>query len=316
MASLKGRLTAELYLLFKKMDASGQSKGQDKVKALAEGKDFNHYYQGKIYSFSTRETYKPIVKNFVHWCADNNEYQIRNIRDIKHGMFRDYVQKEFSHLNANTIKTRLAAISKFGEGIGKSESFHRISLQVQQTLPVDKISRPTYKSLSQALQVAAKVTENNPRYGLAFTFQLETACRVCELERLRLDNLQGIVQENGQTLGLVKLDGKGGRERIVKVSEKTYWELDKALSEKAKLIEYDSYRSSVYQASKQLGLRSGGTHKARRFSVQALAKNGYKQLRQLGLSSHEAREEMLHEANRQLGHSPQRTSTTRVYLRA
>lgn len=313
MASLKGRLTAELYLLFKKMDASGQSKSEDKLKGLSEGKSFNHYYQGKIYSFSTRETYKPIVKKFVFWCADN--YQIQNLRDIKHGMFRDYVQKEFGHLKANTVKTRLAAISKFGEGIGKSESFHRISLQAQQALPTGKVSRPTYKSLPQALQVARKVTENNPRYGLAFTFQLETACRICEIERLRLDNLQGIVQENGQTLGLVKLDGKGGRERIVKVSEKTYWELDKALSEKAKLIDYDSYRSSVYQSSKQIGLRSGGTHKARRFSVQDLTRNGYKELRQLGLSSHEAREEMLHEANRQLGHSPQRTSTTMVYLR-
>ncbi len=313
MASLKGRLTAELYHLFKKMDANGQSKREDKVKGLNEGKPFNHYYKGKIYSFSTRETYKPIVKNFVHWCAD--KYQIQNIRDIKHGMFRDYVQKEFGHLKANTIKTRLAAISKFGEGIGKSESFHRISKQVQQTLPTDEVSRPTYKNLAQVLQVSEKVAENNPRYGLAFSFQLETACRVCELERLRLDNLQGIVQENSQTVGLVKLDGKGGRERVVRVSEETYWKLDKALSEKAKLIEYDSYRSSVYQASKQVGLRSGGTHKARRFSVQALTKNGYKELRKMGLSSHEASKEILHEANRQLGHSPQRTSTTRVYLR-
>jgi len=313
MASLKGRLTAELYLLFKKMDATGQPKGKDKTRGLNEGKPFNYYYQGKIYSFSTMETYKPIVKNFVHWCADN--YPIQNLRDIKHGMFRDYVQKEFGHLKANTVKTRLAAISKFGEGIGKSESFHRISKQVQQTLPIDKVSRPIYKDLSQALQVCEKVTENNPRYGLAFTFQLETACRVCEIERLRLDDLQGIVKETDQTLGLVRLEGKGGRERIVRVSEKTYWQLDKALSEKTKLIDYDSYRSSVYQASKQLGLRTGGTHKARRFSVQDMVKGGYKQLRDLGLSSHEARENMLHEANRQLGHSPQRTSTTTVYLR-
>lgn len=313
MASLKGRLTAELYLLFKKMDATGQSKRSDKGRALREGKPFNYYYQGKIYSYSTRETYKPIVKNFVHWCVDN--YQIQGLRDIKHGMFRDYVQKEFGHLKANTIKTRLAAISKFGEGIGKSESFHRISKQVQQTLPVDKVSRPTYRDLSQALQVCEKVTESNPRYGLAFTFQLETACRVCEMERLRASDLQGIVKEDGQTIGLVRLEGKGGRERVVKVSDKTYWQLDKALSEKVKLIDYDSYRSSVYQASKQLGLKSGGTHKTRRFSVQDLVKGGYKQLRDLGLSSHEAKENMLHEANRQLGHSPERTSTTKVYLR-
>jgi integrase len=313
MASLKGRLTAELFLLFQKMDATGQSKLEDKMKAAREGRPFNYYYQGKIYSYSTKETYKPIVKNFVHWCVDN--YPIQNLRDIKHGMFRDYVQKEFSHLKANTVKTRLAAISKFGEGIGKSESFHRISKQVQQTLPVDKVSRPTYKDLSQALQVSARIAESNPRYALAFNFQLETACRICEIERLRLNSLQGIVQEGGCIVGLVKLDGKGGRERVVKVSEKTYWGLDKALSEKAKLIDYDSYRSSVYQASKQVGLRSGGTHKARRFSVQDMVKSGYKQLRDLGLSSHEAREEMLHEANRQLGHSPDRTSTTNVYLR-
>jgi len=313
MASLKGRLTAELYLLFKKMDATGQSKVSDKGRALREGKPFNYYYQGKIYSYSTRETYKPIVKNFVHWCVDN--YQIQGLRDVKHGMFRDYVQKEFGHLKANTIKTRLAAISKFGEGIGKSESFHRISKQVQQTLPVDKVSRPTYKDINQAMQVLTKLEANNVVYGLAFRFQLETSCRVCEVERLRLDNLQGIVKEEGKTVGLIRLDGKGGRERVVKVSEQTYWELDKTLGEKKKLIDYDTYRASVYQASKQLGLKSGGTHKLRRFSVQSLVKNGYKQLREKSLSSHEAREEMLHEANRVLGHSPERTSTTKVYLK-
>jgi hypothetical protein len=60
MASIKGRLTAELHLNFERMKAFGVSKRALKMQAINERKDFFHYYNGKIFSISTYETYKKI----------------------------------------------------------------------------------------------------------------------------------------------------------------------------------------------------------------------------------------------------------------
>jgi site-specific recombinase XerD len=312
MASIKGRLTAEVYLLFERMKSFGVSKRELKIKAIKEGKPFYHHYDGMIFSFSTFETYKPKVKRFVHWCVDR--FGIEHITQIKHGMFREYIGEHLDHWKANTIKTHLAAIAKFGEGIGKAESFHRVSKQIQSQLPADKVSRPTYLSTGQALHVLTIVDQINHRYGLAMCLQLETACRVCEVDRLRTADLKGLVVNEGKVKGVVKLWGKGNRMREVTVTPDLYQELKSALNEKRKLIDYAGFRTAVYRASMQLGLKSGGTHKARRFNIQEFAGEIYKALRGQGLSSRDASANALQEANRRLGHSPARKSTTMLYL--
>jgi integrase len=312
MSSKKGALSAEVYLLFEHMKSFGVSKRELKIRAIKEGKPFYHHYGGMIFSFSTFETYKPKVKKFVHWCADR--FSVEHITQIKHGMFREYINEQRSRWKANTIKTHLAAIAKLGEGIGKAESFHRVSKQIQSQLPADKVSRPTYLSLGQALQVLAIVDRTDHRYGLAMCLQLETACRVREVKLLRADDLLGLVLYEGKIRGVLSLRGKGNRVREVAVNPDLYDSLELALSEKPALIKYNAFRAAVYRASKELGLKSGGTHKARRFNVQEFCGEVYRALRGQGLSSEEASANALEEANRKLGHSPGRKSTTLLYL--
>jgi integrase len=308
----KGRLTAEVYLLFEHMKSFGFSKRELKIRAIKEGKPFYHHYNSQIFSFSTFETYKPKVKRFVHWCADR--FGVEHITQIKHGMFREYIGEQVGRWKANTIKTHLAAIAKLGEGIGKLESFRRVSHQIQRQLQDDEVSRPTYLSESQALQILRLVEQSNPRYGLAMRVQLETACRAVELRRLRKAGLAGIVEQDGATVGVLALRGKNGRGRDVTVSELLYRELEQAFKEQTKLVDYNAFRAAVYRASMRLGLKSGGTHKARRFNVQEFAGEIYRALRGQGLSSQEASANALEEANRRLGHSPGRKSTTLLYL--
>jgi hypothetical protein len=98
------------------------------------------------------------------------------------------------------------------------------------------------------------------------------------------------------------------------VSEPLYRDLEQAFTKQIELVDYNRFRSAVYRASKQLGLRSGGTHKARRFKVREFAGEVYRALRGQGLSSQEASANALEKANRKLGHSPGRKSTTLLYL--
>src|SRR5262245_4267352 len=139
MASLKGSITAEVSFLIKKLISFGESKRTLKLLALNEGKQFFHYYTAKIFSFSTLNTYSPKMKTFAHWCVD--KYAIDHITQIKHGMFRDYIFEQMPRWKANTVRTHLAAIVKLGEGLGKKESFHRVSRQIQSQLPKVKVNR-------------------------------------------------------------------------------------------------------------------------------------------------------------------------------
>lgn len=306
-------LTAEIYLLLKKMEAFGESKFQLKQKALAEGKPFNHYYHAKIFSISSLLTYKDRLHRFASWCKEH--YQITSIRGITVGMFREYTQTELARLKPAAIRVHLAAITKMAEGIGKAESFHRVSNKAQKTLPDVEQSRPTYVNHNQALLICQKLAQSNPRHALAMELQMETGCRLVELDRLRNADLLGFTTSEGKTFGQVNFQGKGGRARQLLVSEQLYNKLQNAFTERIRLIDYGSYRSAVYHASKSLGLKSGGTHKARRLAVREMAKDIYRALRARGLTSAEASKETLQEINRQLGHGPNRMGITKLYLR-
>jgi site-specific recombinase XerD len=313
MASNKSRVLRQVHMVFERLKAFGQCKDRYKKSALKQGREFYAFYEGKIFSIGTFKTYKPKAMGFVRWCFENGK--IKNLYDIKHGMVREYYEMELSKLKPNTVKTHLAAITKLAEGMGRPTGFRRVSQQIQQGLEKVEVSRPTYASREQVEKVVEYVGKHDGRYGLAMKVQLETACRICEVDRLRLGDLVGISTFEFEQVGVLSLRGKGGRERQVYVSVGTYQELEKALGEQTKLISYNGYRAAVRRGSLAAGLYSGGTHKARRFSVQQFVREGYRELRQQGLSSSEASRNMLHEANRILGHSPGRTSTAKLYLR-
>ena len=97
------------------------------------------------------------------------------------------------------------------------------------------------------------------------------------MSRLRDEDLLGIITEEGKSVGVLSFSGKGGRVR--EVSEQTYRQLEEVFKERRRLIDYAGYRASVHRASEKAGLRSGGTHKARRFSIQEYVKEVYQDLR-------------------------------------
>ena len=115
MASVRKRLVGEVSFIFKGMIAFTQKKGLDKTKALEEKKPFFHYYRGKIYSFSTYNNYYKEAKEFVLWC--NEKYGIKSTYRIAPEMMVEYVKEQAGSTSVNTIKTRIAAISKLAEGI-------------------------------------------------------------------------------------------------------------------------------------------------------------------------------------------------------
>jgi site-specific recombinase XerD len=317
MASIKGRLTSEVSLVFKSMIAFGEKKGGDKLKALSEGKPFFYYYRGKIYSHSTFNNYYKEAKEFVFWCNEN--CKLKSTYRISPEMMVAYVKAQVDNTSANTIKTRIAAIAKLAEGLelksgrDRATAFHLASKQLQAGLPREAPSRPVYSS-GQITSLEEKLNQTNSHYELVFKVHIETGCRLRELSKLSRRDLLGLV--NNQTQGILSIKGKGGRLRELLVSSETYLKLADHLNKKEVLCNYNGYRQALRRASEGLLLGVAATHAVRRYVAQRVMGERLSEYLDRGIPEKEARQMAVGDVNVMLGHSRDRMSTTHIYLNA
>lgn len=317
MASIKGRLTSEVSLIFKSMIAFGEKKGSDKMRGLSEGKPFFHYYRGKIYSHSTFNNYYQEAKQFVFWCNEN--CGLKSTYRVSPEMMVAYVKAQANDTSANTVKTRIAAITKLAEGLeiksgrDRATAFHLASKQLQASLPRTTAKRPVY-STEQIISVEQKLKETNPHYGLVFRVHVETGCRLRELSKLSRRDLLGLV--NNQTQGILFIQGKGGRPRELAISSETYMRVANCLDKKEVLCSYNGYRQALRRVSESLSLSTTATHAVRRFAAQKLMHEREQAYKEQGICERGAREMALGDVNAMLGHSRDRMSTTHIYLNA
>lgn len=317
MASLRGHLTSEVSFVFKEMIAFGEKKGKLKAQALAEKKVFSHYYRGKIFSHSTFENYYEEAKQFVHWCHEH--YNLRSAYRVKPEMFAAYIKDGSQGLSANTLKTRIAAVTKLVEGLdlvtGKDKlvPFKDVAHQLYAELPKSLPMRPVY-SAQQIQSLAKELSQTNSHYSLVFQIHVETGCRLRELSQLSRRDLLGLVE--GQKVGLLAIRGKGGRVRELKISQDTYIDLASVLERREVLCSYHGYRQALRRASANLGFKVVATHAVRRYVAQRVMGDSLVRYQELGLDISEAKARALGDVNQMLGHSRERVSTTRLYLNA
>ena len=317
MASLRGHLTGEVSFVFKQMIAFGEKKSHLKVQALSERKFFSHYYKGKIFSHSTFANYYAEAKKFVHWCDEH--YKLRSVYRLKSEMLLSYIKTGSENLSTNTLKVRIAAITKLVEGLevvaGKEKlrSFKDVARQLYAELSKFVPMRPVY-SAQQIQSLAMKLREANSHYGLVFQVHVETGCRLRELAQLSRRDLLGLVEE--QQVGVLAIRGKGGRLRELRISQETYLRLTCVLDQREVLCNYHGYRQALRRASESLGFSVVATHAVRRFVAQRVMSSSLVAYGDLGLDIKEAEMKALGDVNEMLGHSRERVSTTRIYLNA
>ena len=299
------------------MIAFGEKKGRLKVQALSERKLFSHYYKGKIFSHSTFANYYEEAKQFVHWCDEH--YKLRSVYRLKSEMFLSYIKAGSENLSTNTLKVRIAAITKLVEGLElvtgkeKLQPFKDVAHQLYAELTKFSPMRPVY-SAEQIQSLAMKLSETNSHYGLVFQVHVETGCRLRELAQLSRRDLLGLIE--GQQVGLLAIRGKGGLLRQLRISQDTYLRLANVLDQREVLCNYHGYRQALRRASESLGFSVVATHAVRRFVAQRVMNNALVAYQSLSLSIKEAEMKALDDVNEMLGHSRERVSTTRIYLNA
>ncbi len=148
----------------------------------------------------------------------------------------------------------------------------------------------------------------NDDHKLAAKLQLEAGCRRSEAVYVRPDQLKGVKNDpaTGQPRGVVALENtKGGKERDVQLSEKTYRELENRTASGAFKVSANAYSKDVSNSARSLNEQYTGTHSFRHnYAVER-----YNECLQSGYNDAQA----MQDTSWQLGH--ERAEVTTYYLR-
>lgn len=194
--------------------------GQSRHKSKQENKiNFNQKID-TIHSFGTRKNYNNTQSNFIKWCSENVEdfSKTQSFRQLENHV-HDYLKScEEKGLSRATVKTYRSGLSRF------YNSANSYNVSTKKDGQRGDIFRESHKHFSE------KNNEDivNISKGLGL--------RRSELEALRLSDCKKI----GNDWTVEISNGKGGRDRVVVVSDKHRNYFDSHITRKQKELNYIS----------------------------------------------------------------------------
>jgi integrase len=312
-------------------DGIGTSRHEAKSKAVESGaKGFSEIAKlTKIHSYGTSNTYLPYWKQLAKFAEEKKG--ITDIREISNRTVKEYLH----HKMHGTIKTFssfskvIAAVNKMGstlnkmsekEGLNKSYEWSKVTDKMRD-LGRDKL--PTIKEIESDLREKglsigrgfidsqAVVNHINPDkndFVLAGQMQAETGCRIHEIAVVKQDQLRGLGLDpyTNKEVGVMQVEGKGGKIREVYLSRETYKKIESKVEEKDFKINKSGYTREIKDAAARSGQAYTGTHDFRHSWVQ----ERMKEVINLGFSKSEAKRS----TSEEIGHV--RPYITETYLKS
>lgn len=259
-----------------------------------------------VYSNRTKSGYLKTWTAFFKYIREN--YGVNDVRRVKRWHVEDFLKDMIDRdVAVTSYKTYSAAMSKLEVGMNKvrkyplhySDTLQRMSKSASGDLVLND-SRRAYVDPEAAInQVENKI------YRLAARMQLEGGARISEVSELKAGrNLKGINNGYGH---IFLSNTKGGRKRMMKVSEEVYRQVEEIVKTDG-VFEFvrNDYRRSLSKAFIQRGEAWTGTHGLRWNFAQ---RRFYEVQSVDGLTFNEALQAVSYE----LGHS--RPKVTLRYLR-
>lgn len=306
---MHGTIKHQVYGVFMTITAFGESKHQAKEQIrekFANNSISNTWHnlgkELKIYSYRTAEQYRTVAIDLMTFVKEN--FKVKDIEKLTNEHVNAYLESKLQeNIKYSTFQNYAAAIEKlelalntFSKQYNKGNVYNfdisNIRDQAQKILSRSDPHR-AYEN-PQALINAIK----NDIHKTIAQAQLEGGLRIKEINHLSLS------QFNDNS---IKVKGKGGYVREIKLSETVYNNLKKIVSDAGGKLIFDpsSYRNSLKAAAKETKQAYTGSHGLR----WSYAQNRMIELQKQGRTFNEARLIVSNE----LGHH--RIDITSHYLR-
>jgi integrase len=288
-----GGITHQVNRALKRIFTPGQSRHADKRVSFPDGSSLA---DRRIYSIRTMRSYVRSCVRACKWIRD--KYGVRDIRNIKSGMVRDYLDHRARQGRAGgTIGRDAAALGKLDRALHNDKrrwdtggNYHS-----------DRRPERVYSSKdADRIEASMRSSARDKQTADVVKVQRVTGARVSEAVRLRGKDID--LKKN--TVRFEKAT-KGGRARVVKFDAKDTPFMEKlkeraernrdghVFQNRASLVK--RVQGSVSEACKRLGISLAGTHGFRKL----FARERYRHYRKQGMSDAEARQSL----SRDLGHN-------------
>ena len=181
------------------------------------------------FSVHTMKAYEYDLNRFISFVGHKDQTNIRNFEDIDRDLIRQYLGFEFDHgLSSKTVARRLAALKSFfnylmrSERISDNPAIYVKSPKISQSLP-NFIDHKVIDALMESPDVS---TEIGLRDRAILELFYSTGIRLNELIMLDIGAVDSINQ-------MIKVHGKGGKERLIPFGNKAKLWIEKYLKNRA-----------------------------------------------------------------------------------
>ncbi|MDO9528981.1 MAG: site-specific integrase [Syntrophales bacterium] len=294
----------------------GTSKHAEKAIARSEGaKTWSDLGKSlNIYSYRTAEVYKDTWHQAANWCKEN--LGVRDVEKLQGDHVKAFLESRIADgVKYSTFQRECAALSKFenalnmyADRVGKDsgynfrETIKEVKAEASQVLDRAVTTRAyeTPKALINEIR--------DPEHKTLVSVQHEGGARINEIWGLEKEDLKGLRIDayTGETRGYIEVEGKGGKEREIAVSEDTYRNLSALIEEKGKLeFDKNEYRESLKEAALSSDQDYTGSHGLRWNFAQ-------ERMEELQEHTNMTYEERLQEVSWEMGH--ERADITEHYL--
>ena len=192
--------------------------------------DFLSYLEKERgFSAHTVKAYEYDLNRFISFVWHKDQTNIRKFEDIDRDLIRQYLGFEFDHgFSSKTVARRLAALKSFfnylmrSERISDNPAIYVKSPKISQSLP-NFIDHKVIDALMESPDVS---TEIGVRDRAILELFYSTGMRLNELIMLDISAVDSINQ-------MIKVHGKGGKERLIPFGNKAKLWLEKYLKNRA-----------------------------------------------------------------------------------
>lgn len=250
----------------------GESKHEAKEEARAEGATTWAEIGAEIgiYSYGTADAYKDTWCQFMTWAKE--ELGLKDIEKTTGAEISAYLEHRIEEGVAHATFARdCAALGKLETALNMySEKFDRGN-EYSFRGEIREAAKEGHNALEKAdphrayenpHELVAAIDKTD--HALGAKIQLEGGARIHEMSLIKEAQLKGLSQDSvtGEKVGVIEVQGKGGKVRDIQVSEATYNQLANYIAERGGRFGVDKagYRDSLMTAAAMTDQTYTGSH--------------------------------------------------------
>lgn len=303
------------------MNEIGESRDLAKKEARSQGaKTFTDVAKETgINSYGTSDTYEKTWNSLGNFAREKG---VKDIEKISGKIVKSFMQDQLRRSNSiNNVRKVASAVLKMGYALQRYADENKTGRSYNWEGKVSNVrnvakAQVNHQKISKGIEgrgfVNPQEIVNNIRNDradllLAAKIQHEGGVRIKEATHIRPEQLRGIGKDpfGGREVGVVNIQGKGGKWREIYLNKDTYKELEKATENGVFKVAKTTYTNAVRDAALVAGQRYTGTHDFRHSWVQAR----FNTILEMGYGTHQA----LSATSEDIGHV--RADITEVYLK-